>query len=169
MNYLMASPTPMSQMSQPPAQMYSNFHLTWFVMNYTRFVFILPISVVFRELYKRVAFVRCEDEREQALYHLLSLNTADYRCFSNAFTNTSMSALHSTNPPISQNLRRYTFPLLIITKAPHYLPPLLLLLYLFSIYPSFLFTFATPCLLLFSPSTPYPLAIWSVLAVAVLL
>ena len=41
-------------------------------------------------MYKRVAFLRCEDEREQALYHLLSLNTADFKCFTNAFTSTGL-------------------------------------------------------------------------------
>ncbi|OWF41370.1 DENN domain-containing protein 5B [Mizuhopecten yessoensis] len=41
-----------------------------------------------RSLYKRYAFLRCEDEREQFLYHLLSLNAVDYSCFTNSFTNT---------------------------------------------------------------------------------
>jgi len=41
-----------------------------------------------RSLYKRYAFLRCEDEREQFLYHLLSLNAVDYHCFTNTFTST---------------------------------------------------------------------------------
>ncbi|KJH45858.1 putative arginine--tRNA ligase [Dictyocaulus viviparus] len=42
------------------------------------------------ELYKPYAFVRCEDEREQFLYHILSLNAAQFRCFTNTFTKTKM-------------------------------------------------------------------------------
>jgi len=41
-----------------------------------------------RSLYKRYAFLRCEDEREQFLYHMLSLNAVDYHCFTNTFTST---------------------------------------------------------------------------------
>lgn len=40
-------------------------------------------------MYKRYAFLRCEEEREQFLYHILSLNAADYRCFTNTFSRTS--------------------------------------------------------------------------------
>ncbi|XP_055329550.1 DENN domain-containing protein 5B-like isoform X2 [Paramacrobiotus metropolitanus] len=39
-------------------------------------------------LYKRYAFLRNEDEREQFLYHLLSLNAVDFYCFTNTFTTT---------------------------------------------------------------------------------
>lgn len=42
-------------------------------------------------LYKRYAFLRCEEEREQALCHLLSLNAADFFCFTNTFTSTVMT------------------------------------------------------------------------------
>lgn len=42
------------------------------------------------ELYKPYAFVRCEDEREQFLYHVLSLNAAQFRCFTNTFNKTKM-------------------------------------------------------------------------------
>jgi len=41
-----------------------------------------------RSRYRRYAFLRCEDEREQFLYHLLSLNAVDYYCFTKAFTTT---------------------------------------------------------------------------------
>lgn len=41
-----------------------------------------------KSLYKRYAFLRCEDEREQFLYHLLALNAVDYRAFTNAYTST---------------------------------------------------------------------------------
>lgn len=39
-------------------------------------------------IYKRYSLLRCEDEREQFLYHLLALNTVDFSCFSNCFTKT---------------------------------------------------------------------------------
>ena len=51
---------------------------------------LLSDSYLLRSLYKRYAFLRCEDEREQFLYHLLSLNAMDYFCFTNSFVNTSM-------------------------------------------------------------------------------
>ncbi|XP_034238176.1 DENN domain-containing protein 5B isoform X2 [Thrips palmi] len=40
--------------------------------------------------YKRYAFLRCEEEREQFLYHLLSLNAVDYLCFTNTYNTTKM-------------------------------------------------------------------------------
>uniref|UniRef100_UPI00358FB74B DENN domain-containing protein 5B-like isoform X2 n=1 Tax=Myxine glutinosa TaxID=7769 RepID=UPI00358FB74B len=43
-----------------------------------------------KKLYKRYAFLRCEDEKEQFLYHLLSFTTVEYSCFTNAFTSMSM-------------------------------------------------------------------------------
>lgn len=46
----------------------------------------LSVPVPCRKLYKRYAFLRCEDEREQFLYHLLALNAVDYFCFTGAFT-----------------------------------------------------------------------------------
>ncbi|XP_072915096.1 DENN domain-containing protein 5B isoform X6 [Hemitrygon akajei] len=39
-----------------------------------------------KKLYKRYAFLRCEEEKEQFLYHLLSLNAVDYFCFTSVFT-----------------------------------------------------------------------------------
>ncbi|KAG7454392.1 hypothetical protein MATL_G00259240 [Megalops atlanticus] len=39
-----------------------------------------------KKLYKRYAFLRCEEEKEQFLFHLLSLNAVDYFCFTSAFT-----------------------------------------------------------------------------------
>ncbi|XP_048856074.1 DENN domain-containing protein 5A-like isoform X2 [Brienomyrus brachyistius] len=38
------------------------------------------------KLYKHYAFLRCDDEKEQFLYHLLSFNAVDYFCFTNVFT-----------------------------------------------------------------------------------
>jgi hypothetical protein len=38
------------------------------------------------KLYKRHAFLRSDDEiLEQFLFHILSLNAADFRCFTNSF------------------------------------------------------------------------------------
>lgn len=45
---------------------------------------------VLGSLYKRYAFLRCDDEKEQFLYHLLTLNAVDYYCFTNTFTSTTM-------------------------------------------------------------------------------
>lgn len=42
-----------------------------------------------RQLYKPHAFLLCEEEREQFLFHLLSLNTVDYLCFTHTFTSVS--------------------------------------------------------------------------------
>lgn len=44
-----------------------------------------------RQLYKPHAFLLCEEEREQFLFHLLSLNTVDYLCFTRVFASISKS------------------------------------------------------------------------------
>ncbi|XP_061422825.1 DENN domain-containing protein 5B-like isoform X1 [Lethenteron reissneri] len=41
-------------------------------------------------LYKPYAFLHMEDEKEQFLYHLLTLNAVDYYCFTNAFSTVVM-------------------------------------------------------------------------------
>uniref|UniRef100_A0A1Y1MV99 UDENN domain-containing protein n=1 Tax=Photinus pyralis TaxID=7054 RepID=A0A1Y1MV99_PHOPY len=41
-----------------------------------------------RSMYKRSAFARCEEEREQFLFHLLSLNAVDYFCFTSTYPTT---------------------------------------------------------------------------------
>ena len=41
-------------------------------------------------LYFRYAFLRCEDEREQCLYYLQTLNTVDFSCFTNAYSKSSI-------------------------------------------------------------------------------
>ncbi|KAI1726971.1 RUN domain-containing protein [Ditylenchus destructor] len=41
-------------------------------------------------MYKRYAFLRCEDEREQFLYHVLSLNAVDFSCFTHTFISTKI-------------------------------------------------------------------------------
>ncbi|KAE9554199.1 hypothetical protein FO519_002563 [Halicephalobus sp. NKZ332] len=43
-----------------------------------------------QKLYRRYAFLRSEDEREQFLYHILSLNAVDFSCFTNTFIATKM-------------------------------------------------------------------------------
>ncbi|CAB3405241.1 unnamed protein product [Caenorhabditis bovis] len=51
---------------------------------------LLSNSRLMRELYKPYAFVASEEEREQFLFHILSLNAAEFRCFTNTFTKTKM-------------------------------------------------------------------------------
>ncbi|XP_055601274.1 DENN domain-containing protein 5B isoform X2 [Uranotaenia lowii] len=46
---------------------------------------LLSDTALLRQLYKRSAFVRCDDEVEQFLYHLLTLNAVDYFCFTNTY------------------------------------------------------------------------------------
>lgn len=58
--------------------------------NILYYYFVLVLSFP-RKLYKRYAFLRCEEEREQFLYHLLSLNAVDYFCFTSVFTTISKS------------------------------------------------------------------------------
>uniref|UniRef100_A0A8D8PXI4 DENN domain-containing protein 5B n=1 Tax=Cacopsylla melanoneura TaxID=428564 RepID=A0A8D8PXI4_9HEMI len=52
---------------------------------------LLSNGPVLKLLYKRYAFLRCEEEKEQFLYHLLTLNAVDYNCFTNTFVNTNMT------------------------------------------------------------------------------
>ncbi|XP_051546794.1 DENN domain-containing protein 5B isoform X3 [Myxocyprinus asiaticus] len=47
---------------------------------------LLSNQALTRKLYKRYAFLRCEEEKEQFLFHLLSLNAVDYFCFTSVFT-----------------------------------------------------------------------------------
>ncbi|OQV17834.1 DENN domain-containing protein 5A [Hypsibius exemplaris] len=49
---------------------------------------LLADSALLETLYKRYAFLRNEDEREQFVFHLLSLNAVDFYCFTNTFVNT---------------------------------------------------------------------------------
>lgn len=53
---------------------------------------LLSDTALLRTLYKRSAFVRCEDEKEQFLYHLLTLNAVDYFCFTSTYPTTSTFA-----------------------------------------------------------------------------
>ena len=39
-------------------------------------------------MYKKYSLLQCDDEREQFLYHVLSLAAADFTCFTNSFTKT---------------------------------------------------------------------------------
>ncbi|XP_067110128.1 DENN domain-containing protein 5B isoform X5 [Osmerus mordax] len=47
---------------------------------------LLSRQALAKKLYKRYAFLRCEEEKEQFLFHLLSLNAVDYFCFTSVFT-----------------------------------------------------------------------------------
>ncbi|KAJ6646254.1 DENN domain-containing protein 5A [Pseudolycoriella hygida] len=51
---------------------------------------LLTDASLLRSLYKRSAFLRCEEEKEQFLYHLLSLNAVDYFCFTNTYPTTKL-------------------------------------------------------------------------------
>lgn len=46
--------------------------------------------VLLKNLYKRYAFLRSEDEREQSLYYLETLTTVEFSCFTNAYPNSSL-------------------------------------------------------------------------------
>lgn len=50
---------------------------------------LLSDDTLLRSLYKRSAFLRCEEEKEQFLYHLLTLNTVDYYSFTHTYPTTS--------------------------------------------------------------------------------
>lgn len=50
---------------------------------------LLADATLLRSQYKRTAFLRCEEEREQFLYHLLTLNAVDYCCFTNSYLTAS--------------------------------------------------------------------------------
>lgn len=54
---------------------------------------LLSDTALLRTLYKRNAFVRCEEEKEQFLYHLLTLNAVDYFCFTCTYPTTSTHLL----------------------------------------------------------------------------
>ncbi|XP_037244854.1 DENN domain-containing protein 5B isoform X1 [Falco rusticolus] len=62
---------------------------------------LLSNQALAKKLYKRYAFLRCEEEREQFLYHLLSLNAVDYFCFTSVFT-TIMIPYRSVIIPIKK-------------------------------------------------------------------
>ncbi|KYN21412.1 PREDICTED: DENN domain-containing protein 5A-like isoform X3 [Trachymyrmex cornetzi] len=51
---------------------------------------LLSDNALLRTQYKRSAFLRCEEEKEQFLYHLLTLNAVDYFCFTNNYPTTKL-------------------------------------------------------------------------------
>ncbi|XP_043268202.1 DENN domain-containing protein 5B isoform X2 [Venturia canescens] len=51
---------------------------------------LLSDNTLLRSQYKRSAFLRCEEEKEQFLYHLLTLNAVDYFCFTNNYPTTKL-------------------------------------------------------------------------------
>lgn len=59
---------------------------------------VIGLCVCYRKLYKRYAFLRCEEEKEQFLFHLLSLNAVDYFCFTSVFTTISEFSIGCTQP-----------------------------------------------------------------------
>uniref|UniRef100_A0A672PSH9 DENN domain-containing protein 5B-like n=1 Tax=Sinocyclocheilus grahami TaxID=75366 RepID=A0A672PSH9_SINGR len=62
---------------------------------------LLSNQALTKKLYKRYAFLRCEEEKEQFLFHLLSLNAVDYFCFTSVFTTISTAvALLWSKPTI---------------------------------------------------------------------
>lgn len=56
---------------------------------------LLSDTGLLRLLYKRSSFVRSEEEKEQFLYHLLTLNAVDYFCFTNTYPTSSMKHINS--------------------------------------------------------------------------
>ncbi|KAF2352249.1 RUN domain [Trinorchestia longiramus] len=52
---------------------------------------LLSDAELLRNLYKRYAFLRCDEEKEQCLSYLLSLNAVDYFCFTNTYTSTRLA------------------------------------------------------------------------------
>ena len=50
---------------------------------------LLSLDDLTRLRYKEYAFLRTDEEREQFLFHLLTLTAKDFSCFTNAFLNTS--------------------------------------------------------------------------------
>ncbi|XP_044255618.1 DENN domain-containing protein 5B [Tribolium madens] len=59
---------------------------------------LLSDQTILRSLYKRSAFLRCEEEKEQFLYHLLSLNAVDYFCFTSTYATTVIPYRIVINP-----------------------------------------------------------------------
>ncbi|XP_076762018.1 DENN domain containing pinstripe isoform X1 [Xylocopa sonorina] len=51
---------------------------------------LLSDTRLLRSQYKRFAFLRCEEEKEQFLYYLLTLNAVDYFCFTNNYATTKL-------------------------------------------------------------------------------
>ncbi|XP_078359146.1 DENN domain-containing protein 5B-like isoform X2 [Oculina patagonica] len=52
---------------------------------------ILSHTNLLSERYKEYAFLRTDEEKEQFLYHLLSLTAVDFFCFTNGFQNTAIT------------------------------------------------------------------------------
>eukprot|EP00118_Oscarella_pearsei_P007105 m.33655 g.33655 ORF g.33655 m.33655 type:complete len:1260 (+) comp31862_c0_seq1:95-3874(+) len=52
---------------------------------------LLSDGELLRERYKDYSFLQSEDEREQFLYHLLSLTTVNFHCFTQCFANTPIT------------------------------------------------------------------------------
>jgi len=48
-------------------------------------------SDLLKKMYKKYSLLQCEDERQQFLYHLLTLKTADFNSFTNSFPKTDIT------------------------------------------------------------------------------
>ncbi len=81
-----------SQLVVSPTQFSLSF-LFLFLFIYFFFIVIFKNSFVSSSRYREYAFIRTEDEREQFLYHLLTLTAREFSCFTSAFVQTSKSTL----------------------------------------------------------------------------
>lgn len=72
------------------------------------FRLLLSDDSLLRSLYKRSAFLRCEEEKEQFLYHILTLNTVDYYSFTNTYPTTSKQTTIEWDMDM-YNLYRFVF------------------------------------------------------------
>lgn len=50
---------------------------------------LLSEEFLLKTLYRRTSFLRSEEEKEQFLYHVLSLSTVDFNCFTNSYPTAS--------------------------------------------------------------------------------
>lgn len=76
---------------------------------------LLSDASLLRSLYKRSAFLRCEEEKEQFLYHLLALNAVDYFCFTNTYPTTSEIFIFLFSYPFNQSLSYFEKNYLIVS------------------------------------------------------
>ncbi|CAG2191681.1 DENND5 [Mytilus edulis] len=73
---------------------------------------LLSDADLLRTLYKRYAFLRCEDEREQFIYHLLSLNAVDYFCYTNSYPKTGKNNCYTNS-----NFKTGKFSIIMFAKT----------------------------------------------------
>lgn len=78
---------------------------------------LLSDTTLLRSQYKRTAFLRCEEEREQFLYHLLTLNAVDYYCFTNTYPTTSKLHTFNTQKKIINKIKSYYIKILFLSQV----------------------------------------------------